>query len=270
MISPVAWLWVFLLMSPNEPSDQWSRQDVNKVVAAAQSFIGTPYYWGGNNEDGLDCSGLMVLCFRAANIELPRHSGDQAQRGFPIGRQEIQRGDLVFFEKKGKVGHVGLVMHTEGREVWFIHSSSSQGVIVSRLSEPYWKKRYHSTRRMWGTPRTAPEQPLTRGPVAYRPIPNSSKLLAGPPLPELDTPPGFEASLRKLSSEEVTQMSEKDRIKTQAFILAHHGWQFEQAEIRAYFEGMPWYQALPQITDPETILDRLSPVEKYNIRLLNR
>ena len=91
-----------------------------------------------------------------------------------------------------------------------------------------------------------------------------------PPLSTSTALPGFQASLRRLTEEEVGQMPLRDRIKTQAYILAHYGWQFEQPEIRAHFETMPWYAALPRITDPEVILNRLTPVEKYNLRLLNR
>jgi probable lipoprotein NlpC len=274
MLAPTTtfYLWLSLLAASADAPPGSQQELINRVVAKAQSFIGTPYDWGGESESGMDCSGLMVLCFQSVGIELPRVSVDQARKGYPVPRWDIQRGDMVFFEGKytPQVGHVGLVMHTQGREVWFVHSSASQGVVVSRISEPYWRRRYHSARRLWAEASRLRQA----APPPYSPSTRSTSLSpvrsASSPSQQGPAWMGFQASGRKLTPAEVEAMSPKNRVKTQAYILARYGWQFEQPEIHRYFLSSPWYQALPQIDDPEVLLQRLTRFEKHNLRLIDQ
>ncbi len=78
--------------------------------------------------------------------QLPRNSAKQAEACRPIKRSELQPGDLVFFHARGsrRVSHVGLYVG----EGCMLHASSSQGVMVSRLSDPYWERAYHSAGRV--------------------------------------------------------------------------------------------------------------------------
>jgi cell wall-associated NlpC family hydrolase len=68
--------------------------------------------------------------------------------GRRLSKGEINKGDLVFFVTRGRsISHVGLVTEVSNGDVKFIHSSTSQGVIVSSLSEDYWAKRFtHASR----------------------------------------------------------------------------------------------------------------------------
>ena len=122
-----------------------------QVVTTARSYIGTPYKWGGTSRAGMDCSGLLVTSFRVVKIELPRTSAEQSKYGKKVSLYELEPGDLVFFAAKkgrGKITHVGLVTEVRGKkEVMFIHSSSSLGVIENNLHSDYYRKIFIKAQR---------------------------------------------------------------------------------------------------------------------------
>jgi cell wall-associated NlpC family hydrolase len=73
-------------------------------VAIAETFLETPYLWGGRSGFGIDCSGLVQLAMMMAGRKILRDSDMQAGFGTPIAREELVRGDLVFWK-----GHVGIM-----------------------------------------------------------------------------------------------------------------------------------------------------------------
>lgn len=90
-------------------------------VAVAERFVGTPYFWGGRDSRGLDCSGLVQTAFAAAGVNVPRDSGDQekalSERWICIDpASPKKRGDLVFW-----AGHVGIMVD----ETRFIHANAT-------------------------------------------------------------------------------------------------------------------------------------------------
>ncbi|PIE50621.1 MAG: glycoside hydrolase [Flavobacteriales bacterium] len=127
-----------------------SNSLIHKVVRTAEQYKGAPYRFGGHSKRGMDCSGLIYQSFLQHQISFPRISHQQAKKGKKINKRNIRKGDLVFFatSKSGKVSHVGLVHHIKKGEVFFIHASSSKGVIVSSLNNPYWKRKYLFARRV--------------------------------------------------------------------------------------------------------------------------
>jgi len=127
------------------------RKKTDMVIAKARSYTGTPYKWGGTTSKGMDCSGLLLNSFKTIDYKIPRTSAEQKKIGKRVGKDEIKEGDILFFatsKKKRKVTHVGLVTEVKGREVIFIHSSTSKGVMESSLDNPYWKKRFKQARRV--------------------------------------------------------------------------------------------------------------------------
>jgi cell wall-associated NlpC family hydrolase len=119
------------------------------VVETALDAIGAPYQWGGTSANGFDCSGLIQYSYGRYGIALPRVSQDQLLRGSPVSldRSALRPGDVLGFSQElgGKATHVGLYIG-EGR---FIHSSST-GVRISDLREPYWQRHLIAARRMVG------------------------------------------------------------------------------------------------------------------------
>lgn len=110
----------------------------------ALRFLGTPYVFGGTSAAGFDCSGFVQHVYAMAGISLPRTADAQYDVGRPaVGGPHI--GDLVFFETyTDGVSHVGVYLgHGE-----FVHASSSHGVMVSHLSDAYWRERYVGAKRL--------------------------------------------------------------------------------------------------------------------------
>jgi len=120
--------------------------DRDVVMTKIIELINTPYLWGGTTSNGIDCSAFVMTVFRKAlDIELPRTSIMQSTVGEEVSREELQFGDLVFFNTMGRrISHVGIYIG----ESYFAHSSSSGGVKVSSLNEDYYNGRYVTARRV--------------------------------------------------------------------------------------------------------------------------
>lgn len=105
------------------------------------SWLGTPYRYAGNCMKGVDCSGFVtVLLNRVYGKNIgARNSAEMYQQLTHIKKEEIKEGDLVFFKtRKSRISHVGLYLGNDR----FVHSSTSNGVIISNLNESYYKNRF--------------------------------------------------------------------------------------------------------------------------------
>jgi hypothetical protein len=121
---------------------------VSRLRAIVDSYIGTPYRYGGTSRRGVDCSGFVYLVFRELNgAKLPRTTRKQHRLGRAVGTQSGRPGDLVFFRGGpfGWVNHVGIYLG-KGR---FAHASSKKGVIYSSLDQEYYEKHFSGLRRLF-------------------------------------------------------------------------------------------------------------------------
>ena len=127
-------------------TDDLTAEDVrDRLVFEVNRWLGVRYQYGGAGRSGFDCSGFVRRVYRdALDRSLPRTTRDQMRVGGAVARNRLQVGDLVFFRTPARTDHVGVYIG-DGE---FAHASSSSGVMVSHLGEPYWSKSYRSARRV--------------------------------------------------------------------------------------------------------------------------
>jgi len=113
------------------------------LQAQFQAWKGVPHRLGGSSRQGVDCSGLMQVVFREAfQMELPRTSREQSRLGQKVDAREMRPGDLVYFiDKAGD--HIGVVVQNRV----FLHTSTTQGVMLSEL-DAYWWPRLRRVQRV--------------------------------------------------------------------------------------------------------------------------
>lgn len=123
----------------------------NQIVFNALEFNGVRYKTGGTTKEGMDCSGLVFTTFKLFDISLPRSSHEQAKIGNTIKLSEVKTGDLLFFKnnpRRNVINHVGLVVSTDNGDIQFIHSTLSLGVVISSMSEEYYKNTFVQANRV--------------------------------------------------------------------------------------------------------------------------
>jgi len=151
MRKPIAFIALFFLATSCGILKSGKKMNPrNGVTFYAKEYMGTPYQLGGNNHDGIDCSGLIHNAFKKQGIRVSRTVDLLRKEGKRISKDRAKAGDLLFFKttKKRKLTHAGIVVGRKGGEPLFIHASSSKGVIISSLREGYWNKAYAQTRRL--------------------------------------------------------------------------------------------------------------------------
>ena len=127
------------VLAPDQPTHLdpagypgWVRSDAlaaDDPLAVARGYLGTPYVWGGTGLEGIDCSGLVHMAFRAVGVRVPRDAVDQAAAAAPVS--EPEPGDLYFFGRYDEaVSHVGFVTETG-----LLHASDGVGVVDEPMPE---------------------------------------------------------------------------------------------------------------------------------------
>ena len=135
------------LRSPVSHREAATTTTQNDIIGYGKKYIGKPYRYAGRGPQSFDCSGFTSFVFREFGYKLSPSSAGQDKQFPSVTRKEnLQPGDLVFFEgrrKNGKVGHVGIVTETRPNGGFrFMHASTSNGVIITSSGEAYWASRY--------------------------------------------------------------------------------------------------------------------------------
>ena len=116
------------------------------MIEFAQKFMGAPYLWGGRSIFGIDCSGFVQLCARAAGRLLPRDASEQVKEGELVYfLPEIQPGDLAFFgNEDGHIVHVGMMLDNER----ILHASGQVRIDYLDQTGIFNKERNEHTHRL--------------------------------------------------------------------------------------------------------------------------
>ena len=119
------------------------------LVQEVNRWLGAPYQYGGSSMQGTDCSGLICSIYPIVyQLKPPRGTATLHEQAIPLRQSELKEGDLVFFTiDTRKPGHSGIYLW----DGYFVHASTSRGVMLSNLNETYWKKYFTGGGRLTGT-----------------------------------------------------------------------------------------------------------------------
>jgi cell wall-associated NlpC family hydrolase len=137
----------YVSSSVTKVEDEVKVMAKKEIETTAKKELGKRYVWGATGPKTFDCSGFTMKVFRKAGINLPRVSRSQAKVGAKVAFNELQRGDMVFFDtekrRTGRVNHVGIYLE-DGK---FIHASSGNKKVVITSFD---KKKFYKSRFLWG------------------------------------------------------------------------------------------------------------------------
>lgn len=111
----------------------------NSLLEHIDEWYGTRYKYGGTSKSGIDCSAFVQAIYLSAfAVSLPRTARDQYRNSRIISATEMKTGDLVFFNTTGGISHVGIYLQNNK----FVHASTSYGVTISDMFDPYYLRRF--------------------------------------------------------------------------------------------------------------------------------
>jgi len=122
----------------NVPAARYSH-----AVPIALQYLGIPYVWGGSSPStGFDCSGFIMYVFAQIGVSLPHHAASQFAYGTPVSREQLEPGDLVFFDG---LGHAGI--YIGGGQ--FVHAPHTGDVVkISSLYDSWYSATWVGGRRL--------------------------------------------------------------------------------------------------------------------------
>jgi probable lipoprotein NlpC len=127
--------------------DPVAHPTTRALEAAARPWLGTPYRYGGQDREGIDCSAFVGRILGEFGVSLPRTVKAQLRVGQRVDYATRSPGDLVFFRlESARVNHVGIVLDRHR----FVHASHSRGVVVDKWESDYFRRRVAEVRRVLG------------------------------------------------------------------------------------------------------------------------
>ena len=116
-----------------------------KMFEFIDDWYGTPYRLGGTTKKGVDCSAFSQFLFASVyGLSIPRTAREQYSLTNRISRTELKEGDLIFFNTRGGVSHVGVYLQNNK----FVHASTSGGVMISDIFDEYWVRKFVGVGRL--------------------------------------------------------------------------------------------------------------------------
>lgn len=129
------------------PSLGLSQVEVkNRLLRQYNEWRGVPYRNGGQSRNGIDCSAFVQLTYKQKfGMNLPRTTRQQSKIGGQVTTSGLRPGDLILFKTSRRDRHIGIYLE----KYKFIHVSTTTGVTISKMTDPYWHERYWQTRRVF-------------------------------------------------------------------------------------------------------------------------
>ena len=116
-----------------------------KMFEFIDDWYGTPYRLGGTTKKGIDCSAFSQFLFSAVyGLSIPRTAREQYSLTNRISRTKLKEGDLIFFNTRGNISHVGIYLQNNK----FVHASTSGGVMISDIFDEYWASKFVGVGRL--------------------------------------------------------------------------------------------------------------------------
>lgn len=146
VLASVAGLAIYF--SPIVTENTYAAEEITsaELQETAKQYLGVPYRYGGTSTSGFDCSGFVSTVYKNLGVNLPRTSSSMYNVGDKVAKEDLQPGDLVFFNTSGRgISHVG-IYYGDGK---FIHSQTGQGVSITDINDKwYWGSRYVGAKRV--------------------------------------------------------------------------------------------------------------------------
>ena len=126
----------------NTPAEEVKN---TKMFGFIDDWYGTPYRLGGTTKKGVDCSAFSQFLFASVyGLTIPRTAREQYGLTSRISRTQLKEGDLIFFNTRGGVSHVGIYLQNNK----FVHASTSGGVMISDIFDEYWARKFVGVGRL--------------------------------------------------------------------------------------------------------------------------
>ena len=119
----------------------------SEIIETASQYLGVSYLYGGTTTAGFDCSGFTSQVFRELGVTLNRTSASQFLQGEPVSIEDLQVGDLLFYNTSGSgISHVAIYIG-DGK---MMHSQLVKGVSINHITDSYWASTYVGAKRIAG------------------------------------------------------------------------------------------------------------------------